>query len=86
MNAQPNTPTAPRLDHDRRESLHEIPLTEWVERACESKVVVATMALDQWDSFLSTVYDSGGILLEVNDDEQLIRAYQQDTPTQEEQV
>ena len=44
--------------------------------------IVMTMSEGQWDVWLSTAYDHGFILLELNDDEVPVRAYRKrDVPT-----
>jgi hypothetical protein len=42
-------------------------------------VVVITMAEGQWDGVLAAAYERGWILLEVDDDEQPVRAYRRAT-------
>lgn len=58
----------------RRPRLREIPLdTAWPPRAGELTV---TMSADQWDETLAAMYATGAVLLELDDREQPIRAYQ----------
>jgi hypothetical protein len=37
--------------------------------------VIVTMSIGQWDALLAAAYETGCILLELNDDEVPIRAY-----------
>jgi len=38
--------------------------------------LVVTMSPGQWDALLSTAYDTGATLLEIDDKEQPVKAYQ----------
>ena len=37
--------------------------------------VIVTMSIGQWDGILAAAYDSGAVLLELDDDERPIKAY-----------
>jgi hypothetical protein len=39
--------------------------------------VSATMSIGQWDTFLQTVYDQGGVLIELDDRERVVATYRQ---------
>ena len=55
--------------------LRRIPLTtEALNHRC-----VMTMAIGQWDALLSRAYDAGWVLLELDDDERPVRAFQRKT-------
>jgi hypothetical protein len=41
-----------------------------------------TMSVGQWDTMLHAGYDSGWILLELDDDERILRAYRRPEPTE----
>lgn len=57
-----------------RPRLQEIPLeTVWPVLKPE---VYVTMSPGQWDSLLNGFYDAGGILLEVDEEEKPLRAFQ----------
>lgn len=62
----------------RRPDLFEIPVADAVGALTGGKpAVVVTMSEGQWDSFLGAAYAQGFILLELDDDEIPVRAYQQ---------
>jgi hypothetical protein len=62
------------IDTTNRPALRAIPLeTAWPPRVGE---VTCTMSVGQWDTLLAVAYDMGFILLELNDDEVPIAAYQ----------
>lgn len=42
--------------------------------------VMVTMSIGQWDRLLSDAYESWVILLELDSNEQLVRAYQKEYP------
>ena len=42
--------------------------------------MIVTMSVDQWDILLQTAYDEGAILLELDDDEKPVAAYQRSDP------
>ena len=51
--------------------LNEIPL----EGVFSSPQVIVTMSTGQWDKLLEAAYDSGAILLELDDSETPLKAY-----------
>jgi hypothetical protein len=60
-----------------RADLHEVPLEVTLARLWQRRAgVVITMSIGQWDSFLAAGYAQGCVLLELDDDEYPIRAYQ----------
>lgn len=57
-----------------RPKLREIPLASvWPIR---EKGVYATMSIGQWDGILQGAYNAGFVLLELDDDENPVKAYQ----------
>jgi hypothetical protein len=58
--------------------LRRIPLDEVPPPA--PGVVYITMSPGQWDGLLAGVYDQGGVLLEVDDDERVVGAYRRVDP------
>lgn len=56
-----------------RPALRAIPLSEGWLKAGE---VTVTMSVGQWDLMLANAYEAGFILLELDDDERPVRAYQ----------
>lgn len=60
--------------------LHPIPLEDALNRLWKPRTCVITMSEGQWDALLATAYEEGWILLEVNDKEFPVRAYQKVTP------
>ena len=56
-----------------RRDLHPIPLT--AVRFAPGTLTI-TMGIGQWDNTLAAMYDEGAILLELDEHEQPIRAYQ----------
>jgi hypothetical protein len=57
----------------RPRDLHPMPL---VDVTFSSGQHVITMSTGQWDTLLAVAYEQGWILLELDDDERPIRAYQ----------
>jgi hypothetical protein len=56
-----------------RPVLNQIPLSAaWPPRP---GIVTATMSAGQWDGLLAAIYDGGGVLLELDDDEHPVRAF-----------
>lgn len=53
----------------------ELDLPGIISRKKDFKFII-TMSVDQWDGLLSVAYDRGHILLELDDDEKPIKAYQ----------
>ncbi|HEV3435761.1 MAG TPA: hypothetical protein VG122_00280 [Gemmata sp.] len=43
--------------------------------------VYITMSIGQWDELLQAAYDEGLVLLELDDREQVVRAYRKPQPT-----
>lgn len=60
------------MNKDKRPILREIPIGK-----AKGKLF-STMSIGQWDGFLQTIYDNGGALLELNNDEELIKVYQKE--------
>ncbi|MCI0615273.1 hypothetical protein L0244_19960 [bacterium] len=56
-----------------RPNLNEIPLSDVLP--LRRPELIVTMSEGQWDKLLEISYERGWILLEVNDDEQPIKAY-----------
>jgi hypothetical protein len=56
--------------------LRPIPLADALDVRAKRRVM--TMAVGQWDALLSAAYDNGWVLLELDDDEVPVRAYQRD--------
>lgn len=56
-----------------RPDLREIPLADGVLKAGE---VTVTMSIGQWDVFLANSYEAGFILLELDENEEPVAAYQ----------
>ena len=56
-----------------RPLLNSIPLSDALP--LRPGTVNTTMSPGQWDAFLAVVYDEGGTLLELDDDEQPVAAY-----------
>jgi hypothetical protein len=63
-----------------RPALRRIPLDEVWPPARRCGLVYATMSRGQWDGLLAVVYDSGGVLLEVDDHERIVAAYRRQDP------
>jgi len=60
-----------------RPALRAIPLSEgWLKTG----EVTVTMSAGQWDAFLAASYEAGCVLLELDDDERPVRAYQKAEP------
>lgn len=57
-----------------RRELNEIPL----HRAFERGKVTITMRRRQWDAFLQEAYNQGAVLLELDENEVPVRAYQKE--------
>jgi hypothetical protein len=62
-----------------RPTLRQIPLSEAVP--LKSGEVTVTLSVGQWDAALETYYDQGCVLLELDDDEIPVRAYQRGRPS-----
>jgi hypothetical protein len=60
-----------------RPILRAIPLADGWLKAGE---VTITMSVGQWDPTLANAYEAGFILLELDDDERPVRAYQKAAP------
>jgi hypothetical protein len=58
-----------------RPRLNPIPLADVLPLGSRRAIVV-TMSPGQWDTLLAGMYESGAVLLELDSDEQPIRAYQ----------
>lgn len=56
-----------------RPTLRRIPLSDGWLKAGE---VTVTMSTGQWDALLANAYEAGFILLELDDDERPVAAYQ----------
>jgi hypothetical protein len=62
-----------------RPELRAIPLEDgWLK----SGEVTVTMSVGQWDSLLAASYEAGFVLLELDDDERPVRAYQKAGPSE----
>ena len=60
-----------------RPVLRSIPLADVLPLGSRP-VVVMTMSLGQWDAILASSYELGFVLLELDDDERPVAAYQKD--------
>jgi hypothetical protein len=58
--------------------LHPIPLADALRQGLDACVI--TMGFGQWDATLSAAYHAGWILLEVDENEVPVRAYQKNGP------
>jgi len=63
-----------------RPPLHAISLAEALENILMVKpgVITVTMSLGQWDTILAVAYDQGCVLLELDDGERPVAAYQRE--------
>jgi hypothetical protein len=57
--------------------LRPIPLADAL--AFNAKRCTMTMSVDQWDAVLSAAYENGWVLLELDENEIPVKAYQKDT-------
>jgi hypothetical protein len=57
-----------------RPPLREIPLSEALP--LKAGRITVTMSIGQWDALLAACYEGGDVLLELDDDERPVRAYQ----------
>jgi hypothetical protein len=68
---------AKKGDHMERPDLNEVPadkfLTELIGGTWHG--VFITMSIGQWDRFLQVAYDTGHVLLELDEDEVPVRTY-----------
>ena len=55
----------------RPSDLHEVPLNE----ALRPGTITVSMSIGQWDDLLKVAYADGCTLLELDDDEEPVRAY-----------
>ena len=62
----------------KRPVLHEIPLDGGT---ILKRGLIVTMSIGQWDGLLAAAYDRGAVLLELDDNEMPIKAYQRKTET-----
>jgi hypothetical protein len=60
--------------------LHPIPLSEVLPLGQRGQRVI-TMGKGQWDALLASAYEAGWVLLELNDDEEPVRAYRKGLPS-----
>jgi hypothetical protein len=67
-----------RQDRQRRR-LREIPLAEDLRLAQPGRCTM-TMSVGQWDTWLEVAYDQGFVLLELDDNEVPVAAYQRQAP------
>lgn len=58
--------------------LKPFPLADALRIVPGRRRVMITMSEGQWDSILSAAYERGWILLELNDNEQPVRAFRKD--------
>jgi hypothetical protein len=65
------------MKNSRPTVLNEIPIGGIMAKP----QVVVTMSTGQWDGLLAAAYDSGAVLLEVDEHERPIKAYQRKTGT-----
>ena len=63
---------------NKKPKLNEVDLQEALAKinGRVKGVIVITMSTGQWDIYLQGIYDMGGILIELNDYEFPIKAYQ----------
>jgi hypothetical protein len=60
----------------KRPELNEICLQEAIKRTFYAPTITITMSQGQWDGLLAASYDIGAVLLELDDHEVPVRAYQ----------
>ena len=60
-----------------RPALRRVPLADVLPLGSRP-VAVVTMSIGQWDALLQTSYDGGFLLLELDDRERPVAAYQKD--------
>lgn len=56
----------------KRPELHEIAISDAINRC----IFTVTMSTGQWDGFLESAYNAGAALLELDENEMPVRAYQ----------
>jgi hypothetical protein len=61
-----------------RPCLREVPLASVLPP--RPGVCMCTMSVGQWDSLLAAAYNLGFVLLELDDDERILRAYRRPEP------
>lgn len=66
----------------KRPQLRSVPLVDVLSLGTMSMVVM-TMSRDQWDSILAGAYEDGFVLLELDANENPVRAYQKAGPPEE---
>jgi hypothetical protein len=49
---------------------------DWMEQCSKGGTVYTTVSVGQWDALLAEAYRTGMVLLELNDNENVIAAYQ----------
>jgi hypothetical protein len=59
-------------DEKMKQRLNEIP----VQHAIQPSRITVTMSPGQWDALLEAAYDQGHVLLELDNNEMPLRAYQ----------
>ena len=65
----------------KRPDLSPFPFTtmqRFIEDMVANQWLVVTMSVGQWDPLLQAAYDGGSILLELDDDEQPLRAFRRE--------
>ncbi len=62
-----------------RPPLREVPLQDVFPM--RQGLAYATTSIGQWDGILAGAYSAGYVLLELDDDERPVRAYQRQDPT-----
>ena len=60
----------------KRPELNEVPLQDALQKIGKNGTMMITMSVNQWDRYLEFSYQDGWILLELDDDEKPIRAFQ----------
>jgi hypothetical protein len=63
---------------DRRPRLRRVPLSGMLPP--RSGFAYVTMSEGQWNTLLATAYRTGWVLLEVDEDENIVRAYRRPDP------
>lgn len=54
-----------------------------VDNIFDGPAIIITMSTGQWDALLESAYDSGYILLELNEDQVPVKAYQKQRDIQD---
>ncbi|MBN2299463.1 MAG: hypothetical protein JXM72_12755 [Deltaproteobacteria bacterium] len=73
-----------KLETQRRKLMSAFTLNEIsVDNIFDGPAIIITMSTGQWDALLESAYDSGYILLELNEDQVPVKAYQKQRDIQD---